>query len=382
MKKSNLILALLVCWLTCSLNVHAQNENSAAEKAQIVTAINHYIDGTSYSYVDRIEKAFYEEADLFLDNKEKTLWVVPSKEYIGWFKKNEPGKFTGRIGNIISIDQFENIATAKAEILIPESNLRFIDMFLLKKIKGEWKIISKTAGRETSNQTGKRILFITSNALFYGDTELKTGNSFAEIVFAYDTFFKAGYTVDFVSPDGGMIPLAYINTSRDLEREMLYDSDFMYQLKNTMSPAEVDPAQYQAVYYVGGGSAMFEVPENEAIQEIAMSVYEKHNGVISSVCHGTAGIVHLKTKDGKYLVDGKRVNGYPDSFENQEADYFKTFPFLIQKTIEERNGDFKFTKGNVPHVEVDGRLITGQNWVSSKPVAEKIIEVLETLEKK
>ncbi len=378
MKKYHLILLLL--FVICNFQIIAQDEITNPEKEQIYTAINHYIEGTSYSYVDRIQKAFYEEADLFLDNKEKTLWVVPSADYISWFKKNEPGKYTGRLGNIISIDQFQNIATAKAEILIPDKNLRYVDLFLMKKIAGEWKIISKTASSESAVCNGKRILFITSNAYFYGDTELQTGNSFSEIVFAYDTFQKAGYTMDFVSPDGGMIPLAYIDTSRELERNRLYDSDFMYQLKNTKSPSEIDPDQYQAVYYVGGGSAMFGVPESKAIQDIAMSVYD-NNGIISSVCHGTAGIVNLKTKDGKYLVDGKRVNGFPDSFERQDADYFKTFPFLIQKTIEERNGNFKFTDGNVPHVEVDGRLITGQNWLSSEPVALKIIEVLDKLEK-
>jgi putative intracellular protease/amidase len=89
------------------------------------------------------------------------------------------------------------------------------------------------------------------------------------------------------------------------------------------------------------------------------------------------GIIHLKTSDGEYLVSGKRISGYPDEYENQSAAYFKEFPFLITATIEERNGHFKFSARNKAHVEVDGRVITGQNYLSSALVAQKIIEKIE-----
>ena len=75
-------------------------------------------------------------------------------------------------------------------------------------------------------------------------------------------------------------------------------------------------------------------------------------------------------------MKGKRVNGNPDVFENKNKQHFKTFPFLITKTIESRGGYFKFSPRNTAHVEVDGRLITGQNYLSSRLVAKKIIEIL------
>lgn len=352
------------------------------EEEQIQVALLNYIEGTSYNQADRVEKAFYTGAELFLDNKEKQLWVVPIAKYVSWYTKGEYGKFNGRIGKIISIDYFNNIALAKAEILLTDNELRFIDMFLLKKLDGEWKIFSKTAGSEKTNKKGDRILFIVSNTSFYGDSNIPTGNSFSEIVNAYETFDQAGYTIDFVSPKGGAIPLAYINTSDSLQKKYVYNADFMYTLEHTNTPDQINPEKYSAVYYVGGGSAMYGVPENEAIQQIAMKIYEDYNGIISSVCHGTAGIVNLKTKDGKYLVDGKNINGYPDSYERKDADYFKQFPFHIQKTIEERGGTFKFSPRNTPHLEVHGNVITGQNHLSSKLVALKIIETLENKKSK
>ncbi len=361
------------------LLIIVQSSISLAQSEQVLiqNCIGNYLRGTSYNQPDTILKAFYPEANLFLSHKEKPLWIVPIAEYANWFQKGEQGKFNGRLGKILSIDIYNDVAIAKAEILIPEKKQEFIDMFLLKKIQGEWKIISKSAGGKASNKTGKKILFIVSNAHFHGNSTVSTGNSFAEIINAYHTFVSSGYTVDFVSPEGGSIPLAYINTSDTLQKQYLYNPDFMYAVGHTLSPKEIDYTNYRAVHYIGGGSAMYNVPENKAIQRIALQVYEENQGIISSVCHGTAGIVHLKTKDGNYLVQGKRISGYPESYEKQDAEYFKQFPFLIQKTIEERGGTFKFSAQDVPHVETDGRIITGQNYQSSSGVAQKIIEMIE-----
>jgi putative intracellular protease/amidase len=350
---------------------------SQTERDHIKTTLSNYIEGTSYNNIERIQQAFYAEANLYLENKEKEPWIVPAEEYINWFKKGKEGHFNGRIGNILSIDYNNSVAMAKAEIIIPNKKIRYVDMFLLKKVKQEWKIISKSASSQESNLNGDRILFIVSNAHYYGNSQLPAGNSYSEIVNAYDTFVKAGYTVDFVSPSGGSIPLAYINTSDTLQKKYLYDQDFMYSLNHTNKPIEIRPENYKAVHYIGGGSAMFGVPENAEIQKIVMTIYEEHNGIISSVCHGTAGIVNLKTKNGEYLVTGKKVNGYPDEFERKGAEYFNQFPFLITRTIEERGGIFRYSPRNHVHIEEDGNLITGQNYLSSGSVALKIIEKLK-----
>ena len=351
--------------------------SQSTEKDGIKTALINYIEGTSYNRPEVINKAFYPEANLYLEKKDKEMWIVPISKYSSWFGGNNYGKFSGRVGKIISIDNYKNIATAKVEILLAKRNKIYIDMFLLKKLEGKWKIISKTAGSENTNKSGDKILFIVSNAHYYGKSDLKTGNSFSEIVNAYDTFVKAGYYVDFVSPEGESIPLAYIDTSDPLQKEYLYNQDFMYSLKNTMNPSQVDASNYKAVHYIGGGSAMFGVPENKEIQEISMIVYEEYNGIISSVCHGTAGIVNLKTKYGKYLVEGKTVNGYPDSYERKGAEYLKYFPFMIQETIEKRGGTFNFSPRNEVHVESQDNVITGQNYLSSRDVALEVIKIIE-----
>lgn len=353
----------------------------AAANQQSVSAIQEvlrdYIEGTSYNRRLQIAKAFNPAADLLLEKEGQAFAKVSVAEYLDWYKPENQGKFNGRIGEILQIDVSGDLATAKAEIIIPHQQRRYIDTFLLKNINDQWQIISKAAVKQSSAQNGARILFILSSAHYHGNSKLPAGASFSEIVNAYDRFKQAGYTVDFVSPEGGAIPLAYIDTSNALHKAHLYNSDFMYALKHTKRANQLQAQDYRAVHYIGGSNAMYGVAEDADIGRLVMEIYEQHNGIISSVCHGTAGIVHLKTKDGKYLVEGKRITGYPEDFEKANAEYFKQFPFLIKQTVMKHKGSFHFDKPNGPYVEVDGRVVTGQNFLSSALVADEIIKQLK-----
>jgi len=236
------------------------------------------------------------------------------------------------------------------------------------------------SGLAHQQKQDKKILIVLSNAGYYGSSEIMTSNHFSETVVPYDEFVKAGYKVDLVSPQGGRVPIGYINTSDSVMAQYIHDHNFMDQIEHTKKPAQINTSEYIAIFYSGGGAAMFGVPENEALQKIAMAIYEQSGGVVSAICHGTAGLVNLKTNDGKYLVKGKSVNGFPDLFENMEGEYYKQFPFSIEETIRDRGGRFVFSKqGWDEHYIIDGRLVTGQDPSSAKVLARKIIEVLASM---
>lgn len=355
--------------------------SNGTETEQIRAVINDYIIGTSYNYPEQTKAAFIPSANMFLDHPEKPLFVMTIEKYAEGLAKSEAGVFNGRVTNILSIDQFEGIASAKLEVLIPNYGKRFIDLLLLKKLENGWKIISKTAGSEVSERTTNKVLLIVSNATRQGKSDLAAGNSFSEVVLAYDGYQKAGYHVDIVSPLGGEVPLAYINPADSLQLNYLYNSDFMYSLKDTRKPSDIKAEDYDIVQFTGGSAPIFDIPQNAALQQIAMDIYEKNNGVIAAVCHGTAGIVHLKTSDGKYLVEGKNVNGVPDAHESKNLPHYEHYPFIIETVLKERGGQFKHSDIRSPHMEVDGRLVTGQNSLSSKMVTEKSIEISQQLKK-
>ncbi|MBC8986329.1 DJ-1/PfpI family protein [Pedobacter sp. N36a] len=151
----------------------------------------------------------------------------------------------------------------------------------------------------TSNPIQKRILFVTSNRDFYGNKKIAASNHFEEITVPYDIFKKAGYTVDFISPKGGAISIDHINTSNSLQKRYLYDGCFMDKLEHTMKPSEITAENYQAIFYTGG-PPMSGVTEDTAIQEISRKIYNK-NGVVSAICHGTAGMAFLKDESVSFL---------------------------------------------------------------------------------
>lgn len=243
---------------------------------------------------------------------------------------------------------------------------------------GTVQFAAKVDIREPARDNRRRILFIVASSKVHGTSPLPASISFGEVVHAWDTFQAAGYAVDFVSPDGGDVPILDAYVSDDVEAR-LNDDRIMGGLRNTITPAQVDPARYRAVYYVGGSNAMYGVPEHPVLQNIAMHVYERNGGVISAVCHGTAGIVNLRLEGGQHLVSGKRISGFPEEHEEQGAAYFREFPFLVRKTVETRGGSFHVVNSDEPHIEVDGRVVTGQNYASATPVAEAVVDVLRKL---
>ncbi|QPF75148.1 peptidase [Roseateles sp. DAIF2] len=349
----------------------AQSEKTDTE--QISETLEDYMQGVANGDAIRLRKAFHPDFKLYAVNRDKTLLVRSGEQYIK--DATAYGKFN-RVGRILSVDVEDEVAMAKVEILTPGDRL-FIDFFQLLKYEGAWKIVNKSYTWKAAPKRNKKILFITSNQHTYGNTKLDTSNHFDEIVVAYDVFKKQGYTVDFVSPQGGAIPIGYIKTSDGLHKQYLYNAEFMNLLKHTLKPAQIKVGDYQAVYYSGGGAAMFGVAENAEIQAIATGVH-RNGGIVSAVCHGTAGLVHLKNSAGVPLYSGKKITGYPDAFENKTAAYYKTFPFSIDAEIT-RNG------GNLVHAKefgtnfyvVDGQFITGQDPSSTASVASKVIEALQ-----
>lgn len=221
----------------------------------------------------------------------------------------------------------------------------------------------------------QRILFVVASSRVHGTSTLPASISFGEVVSAWDVFHNAGYAVDFVSPDGGAVPILddYIGEGM---APRLKDERIMAGLRNTASPARIEPSRYHAVYYVGGSNAMYGVAENRELQHIAMHVYQHNGGVVSAVCHGTAGMVNLTLADGRNLMAGKRITGFPERHEDQQAAYFRQFPFLIGQTVTDRGGSFSAMDSEAPYIQVDGRVVTGQNYASAAPVAQAVVEVL------
>ncbi|MEM7549550.1 MAG: PQQ-dependent sugar dehydrogenase [Bacteroidota bacterium] len=136
-------LVILIPFLSLSLHLKGQSDHE-----RIRTVLNGFIEGTSFNYPEKIISSFYPETQMFLHNDADTILIMSAEKYASLYTRKKPGTPNWRYGSILSIDIERDIASAKIETLIPSFRKRFVDIVLLKKIDGDWKIISKAATAE------------------------------------------------------------------------------------------------------------------------------------------------------------------------------------------------------------------------------------------
>jgi putative intracellular protease/amidase len=85
--------------------------------------------------------------------------------------------------------------------------------------------------------------------------------------------------------------------------------------------------------------------------------------------------IHVKTPDGKVLVEGKTVTGFTDG-EEEAVGLTKVVPFLVEDEMMSLGATFSKVKNWGVHTVADGQLITGQNPASSGPAAKLLIDTL------
>ncbi|OQD44140.1 hypothetical protein BUL40_00885 [Croceivirga radicis] len=142
MKKVCIVLTLFISILSFGQN----------EVAAITTTLNLYLEGSSYNYPEKITEAFYKDAPLFLSKPDQEIWLVSPEAYAGFYENKEKGAYNGRATKVLSIEVLNDIALAKAEIYFEKTKDIYVDIFLLKKLSGTWKIISKAASNTTRSE--------------------------------------------------------------------------------------------------------------------------------------------------------------------------------------------------------------------------------------
>jgi putative intracellular protease/amidase len=225
----------------------------------------------------------------------------------------------------------------------------------------------------------KRILHVVSNVSHYADPTRPTGLWLSELTHAYDIFAAKGYEQRIVSPKGGVSPLEpralkwpLMDTSA---KTWLTDKTRSARLSATLRPDEIDPADYDAIYFTGGHAVMWDFPDDEGLQRITRAIYERGR-IVSSVCHGYCGLLNTRLSDGTLLVAGKRVTGFSWR-EEVLAGVARKMPYNAEAEMKRRGALYeKAFLPFVSYVVVDGRLVTGQNPRSAKATAEKVAALL------
>ena len=113
----------------------------------------------------------------------------------------------------------------------------------------------------------------------------------------------------------------------------------------------------------------------EKLAKIAIDIYN-NNGIVSSVCHGAAGLFNIKNEDGSYLIAGKRVTGFSNS-EEKAVQLDKLVPYLTEDELVKRDAKYEKAEDWAPFAITDQRVVTGQNPASGAIVAQQVLELLK-----
>ncbi|PSB51669.1 type 1 glutamine amidotransferase domain-containing protein [filamentous cyanobacterium Phorm 6] len=223
--------------------------------------------------------------------------------------------------------------------------------------------------------TSQKVLIVLTSHDTLGDTGKETGFYLPEVTHPLDAFTQAGLTVDFVSPKGGKAPMVGIDLEDPLNKAFLDDLEQVSRVENTLNPAQIDPAEYGAIFYAGGHGTMWDFADNQELAGIAAAIYEA-GGIVGAVCHGPAALVNIKLSDGSYLVANKTVAAFTNE-EEAAVGLTDIVPFLLEAKLIERGANFtKVANFQVCVVECD-RLVTGQNPASAAGVGEQMIALMQ-----
>lgn len=228
----------------------------------------------------------------------------------------------------------------------------------------------------------KNILIISTNVDSVGNN--RSGTYLPEIAYPFKTFTDKGYDVDIVTPLGGKAAIYEAKVPAELAQ--IRDSKtFIDKVSNTLSPTQVDPKKYRAVYVPGGHGQFFDVAADERIANIIASVYES-GGVVGTAGHGTASLVNVRLSNCSFLVAGKSMTTFPSWAELKWmniSNYGKLLPFVMADVIKRRgamlivpptiesNENFDFTHV----VDRQNRFVTGSYANSAGWVAEEMIKI-------
>jgi len=243
--------------------------------------------------------------------------------------------------------------------------LLILSIFTIGFIQGQTK---------KSKNMKKKILFVVTSHDKKGDTGEETGYYLGEVSHPWEVLHKAGYEIDFVSPKGGTPPVDGFDLKDPVNKEFWENKEYKNKIDHSLQPSQVNPNDYSTVFYAGGHGAMWDFADNTELAAIASKIYE-NGGIVAGVCHGPAGLVNIKLNNGKYLVDGKKINAFTNE-EESEVKLTNVVPFLLEDKLKERGAKFEKSGLWQNHVVTDQRVITGQNPQSAKSVGEAILKEL------
>lgn len=225
--------------------------------------------------------------------------------------------------------------------------------------------------------TTKKVLIIASNMMDMGDPEKHDArNNLWEVAPPYHIFVSHGFEVDFASPKGSKVP--FMMDPLGISSYTIKYEGFLDKANASLTPSQVNPDDYWAVYIGGGYGPLFDVAHDPKLQAIIGKIYQA-GGIIGAGGHGAGAFANVKLANGEFMVKGKRVAGFPDATEQSKswAKQGTLLPFLVESQLK-LNGAMaqnKTTLKDKREVVIDQRLVSTMFLPSAALVAKEMIDL-------
>jgi putative intracellular protease/amidase len=223
-----------------------------------------------------------------------------------------------------------------------------------------------------------KILMVLTSHDQLGDTGRNTGFWLEEFAAPYYRFKDAGADVVIASPKGGQPPLDPKSNEPDSKTDLTHrfeaDPAAQARLALTVRLDSVHQEDFDTVFYTGGHGPMWDLAEDQNSIKLLQS-FMAAGKAFAMVCHSTGVLRHVRTPDGKSLVEGKTVTGFTNG-EEEAVGLTKVVPFLVEDEMMRLGATFSKVKDWGVHVVTDGLLITGQNPASSGPAAVELMNMV------
>nr|WP_321414760.1 type 1 glutamine amidotransferase domain-containing protein [uncultured Allomuricauda sp.] len=240
---------------------------------------------------------------------------------------------------------------------------------------------------ETSKEVAakKAVLIVLSAADTWvraDGAKYPTGYWAEEFIVIHEKFVNAGYDVHLATPRGAKPTVDPHSLDPKVAGEGVpyykkYLSKISKDLENPKSLASINMNDYDAVIVPGGHGPVVDLYKDKDMGRVLYDA-EKNGKIIGTVCHGQAALLSAVDDNGRWLFAGEKITAFSDE-EEVEFGTADNAPWLLASTLRKYGADYQRGPKNwEAFIVKDENLISGQNPASSAPMADAVIEALES----
>jgi putative intracellular protease/amidase len=205
-----------------------------------------------------------------------------------------------------------------------------------------------------------------------------TGYWAEELAEPHRIFASAGWDITIATP-GGVAPTVdrlSLGLAGGLPTKTRAVAEYLRRLDSVLAHpkvlADIDPDDYDVVFYPGGHGPMEDLAVDADSGRILTAIMESGR-TLALLCHAPAATLAARHDDGTWPFEGYRMTGLSNTEERLNP-FARKAPWLLQDRLVESGAIY--CKGRLPlrpYLVVDRNLYTGQNPASSAMLAHKLV---------